>query len=447
MRQKCCRSRSRSLRHYVLPAVMLAMLFTLAGCKAERLIHADPPARYGIHEGSPALSHDGRTLVWFHREDEKAFLCVLKSPWDKPPQQIEVHDSGAFGHIDPVQLSGDGRHAFVNGQHVEILEGEPVARGTLPGVISYFGVAPSFDGSRVAAPSDAKDGGLKLLSREGAHYVKAGMFTPPGNRQPAMWPRISGDGKLVVYELGDDLYEAALRDGVWKKRAVAFGLKITMTPLAMSADGQTLLLRGFKRNAERTAENLYLSSRDARGRWQKPKLLLDNARHSVYNCSMSPDAQTVVWVNYTRDGQGDITRTRLQFMRRQGDGWTEPSTILDIAGGVQFMNIALSNADVLAYAVADRSKPPGSCTIFLRPDLKPETQAVNINQRMGSLPEKVQQAGTGVRGTGGTGVRNLFALTARWLLGGERGRCPHPCLYAVTASECRSANGREVHAA
>lgn len=345
----------------------------------------NPPSelpRRGTHEGSPALSHDGRTLAWFHREDEKAFLCVVTSPWGKAPQKIEVRNSAVRNYIDPVQLSGDGHHAFVNGQYVEILEGVPVLRGVLPGKISYFGVAPSFDGSKVAAPIDGKDGELRLLSRDGNRYVEGGILIPGRNGQPVRGPLINGDGNLVVAALGDSLHEAVFDGDTWKEGAVAFDLKIETTPLAMSADGRTLLLQGFKHDHGRTAENIYLSSRDVRNRWQQPKLLLNNAGHTVYNCSMSPDAKTIVWVHYTRDDKGSITRTELQFMRRQEDGWTEASTILDKDGYVQFMSIALSNNDVLAYALADRSKPPGSCTVFLRPDLKPETRAININERV-----------------------------------------------------------------
>jgi len=53
------------------------------GIRAENKDAARPaglasyPPRRGMHEGPPCLSHDGRTLAWFHREDEKAYLCVL----------------------------------------------------------------------------------------------------------------------------------------------------------------------------------------------------------------------------------------------------------------------------------------------------------------------------------------------------------------------------------
>jgi hypothetical protein len=59
--------------------------------------------------------------------------------------------------------------------------------------------------------------------------------------------------------------------------------------------------------------------------------------------------------------------------------------MFDRKGYVQFLGVALSNADVLAYVLADRSKPPGSGNVFLRPDLKPDTQPININRRVASV--------------------------------------------------------------
>jgi hypothetical protein len=339
------------------------------------------------------MSHDGRTLVWFHRENAKAFLCVMTAPWDKPPRKVAVPSSLVHNHVDPVRLSGDGCHAFVNGQHVEIVDGVPASRGRLPGPISYFGGAPNFDGSKVAAPLDSKVGGMKLLLRKGDRYVESTTLTPAGSRRAVMRSWISADGNRVVYTQDWGLRESAFVDGVWKRRSLALDPKLDMMPRSMSADGRTLLLQGIRRNRGRTAENIYLSSRNAQGRWPKPTLFLDSTGHTVYNCTMSPDANTVVWVHYTRDGKGGITRTESRFIRRRGDGWTNPSTFFDRKGFVQFMTIALSNADIVAYALADRSKPPGSCNVFLRPDLKPQTHPISINQRMVSKGKKTEGEG------------------------------------------------------
>lgn len=110
------------------------------------------------------------------------------------------------------------------------------------------------------------------------------------------------------------------------------------------------------------------------------ELLLDNSRHTVYTCRMSPNAKTVIWVHYTRDNKGEITRTELKFIRRQGDGWSKPATVLGREGCTQFMSITLANNDVLAYSLP--AKAPSARAVFLRPDLKPGTRTVNINKRM-----------------------------------------------------------------
>lgn len=218
---------------------------------------SNPPLR-GMHEGPPCLSHDGRTLAWFHREDEKAYLCVLKSPWDKPPRKVAMRNSQDEGYrlTDCVQLSGDGRHAFVNGQHVEIVDGKPIVRGVLPGSISPFGVAASFDGSQLAALIGGRGKGVRLLSRTGARYVQGVILTPPKSPHPARNQLISADGKVMVCELGINPHQAVLGKTGWRKGAITHKRKIGMIPLALSSDGQTLLLQGVRLNPGRTVENI-----------------------------------------------------------------------------------------------------------------------------------------------------------------------------------------------
>jgi hypothetical protein len=368
--------------------MIAASLAVQAGCSFRQRAEfpPDPPSVGGIHDGSPALSHDGRTLAWFHREDEKAFLCVLTFPWDRPPRKVEVP---AVPHkaVDFVQLSGDGRHAFVNGLHVEIVDGAPAACDRLPEPVGPFGVATSFDGSKVATHIEGDKGGLKFISREGGRYTDGPMVIPRRDRRLLGSPLMSGDGNLVEC-CGSDfsLCQAGFRDGDWDVRTLTFEREIGMSPLALSADGRNLLLAGINHNPGRTVEHIYLSSRDTRGRWQEPQRLLGL---SAYMCTMSSDANTIAWAHYTRDAKGHITRTELKFIRRKGDGWTEPTTVFDRKRFTQFMTIALSNSDTIAYALADAAKPPGSCAVFLRPDLKPETQPININERVGSGVNRV----------------------------------------------------------
>ena len=340
--------------------------------------------RMGVHDGSPCLSHDGKTLVWFHREAEQAYLCVLTFPWHGAPQKVEVRNAlRVRNYTDPIQLSGDGCQALVTGQHVEIVDGKPMVRGRLPELVSYFGAAVSFDGSAVVT---SIEGGrrVRLFSCEEGRYVKGAALTPTNSRQPVRNWLISGDGKVVMYEQGDTLWQARSGGTTWQMGPIPPERPIGMTPRSLSADGRMLLARGITLARGRKAASIYLWSRDGSGKWQEPKLVLDNQRHAVYNCRMSADARTVLWVHYTRDNNSRITRTELKFIRQQGDGWSEPTTVLKQEGHIQFGDISLADNDVLAYTLT--TKVPSSYTVFLRPDLKPGTQAININERMRGSP-------------------------------------------------------------
>ena len=311
---------------------------------------------------SPRLSADGKVLVWVRARDGNASLCVSPAPFGRPPAALPL--GPALDPLPRVCLSLDGRHVFWKAKgavwHCVLDDARPGRPEKLSVKAGPFGLQTNADGSVLAMLLDGPNSPRRSPSwravstavRTTAGWTQDKPLTPTREGQLAWGLRLDGVGRYLVFDLGGPKQAVRGADG-WV--ASALRLKgFNVRPSALSADGRLLLLRGRKhdeRPARPELKNLshVWLARRVDGRWQTPELVLRDRQINFYNETLSPNGRWLMWVEFDRDEKMGILKTRLRLMRREAKGWTEPKTLVEQKGFLQFWNTALADDGTAAW--------------------------------------------------------------------------------------------------
>ena len=191
-----------------------------------------------------------------------------------------------------------------------------------------------------------------MAVRTTAGWTQDKPLAPTREGQLAWSLRLDGVGRYLVFDLGGPKQAVRGADG-WVASELRFK-GFNVRPSALSADGRLLLLRGRKhdeRPARPELENLshVWLARRVDGRWQTPELVLRDRQINYYNETLSPNGRWLMWVEYDRDEKMGILRTRLRLMRREAEGWTDPKTLVEQEGFLQFWHTALADDGTAAW--------------------------------------------------------------------------------------------------
>jgi len=348
-------------------AVLLCSPLMLA--LAAQPVSVDRSIRHPV-DMSPRLSADGKVLVWVRARDGKAKLCVSPAPFDAPPAGLPL--GPAMAPLPPVGLSLDGRHVFwqMKGSvwHCVLKDARPATPERLPVKAGPFGLQTNGDGSVLAVlldgpPSPRRSPSWRAVSvavRTRGGWRQGEPITSTRQGQLARSLCLDGSGRYLVFDRGGLKQGTRGAEGwtVCELRIKGFHVRIS----ALSADGCLMLLRGRKHHEQRERPKLaHLShvwlSRRVDGRWQTPELVLRDRQINYYNETMSPNGRGLMWVEFDRDERSTILKTRLRLMRRDAEGWTEPQTLVEQKGFLQFRSTALANDGTAAWStVAGNTK-------------------------------------------------------------------------------------------
>ncbi len=146
---------------------------------------------------------------------------------------------------------------------------------------------------------------------------------------------ITPDGKFLVFTKCDsrkdgygscDIYFSEVKNGRWTP-ATNIGSPINSrdweTQPSLSADGQSLYFAS-RRSSGLGKSDIYLSKRNAGGKWSRPKLLSDkiNTKGDDQSPFIHPDGQTLYFMSNGHPGMGGFD---LFYARKQPDGtWGDP---------------------------------------------------------------------------------------------------------------------------
>jgi hypothetical protein len=330
------------------------------------------------------LSADGQVLVWVRVRELKVSLCALAAPFTGARNELPL--GPAFSPLPSVCLSLDGRHVFwdKDGQvwHASLEKTRFGQPSKLPVKAGMFGLQTNADGGVLTVLIDGPNTptiapsyrALVTAIRTGDGWTQQSPLTPFEHGKLASGTLLDGPGRYLVFTLDGPKQAVRGQDG-WKIAPLKFP-GYNVTPAALSADGRVMLLRG-RRADEQPArpEIINLShvwlSRRAGDQWHAPELVLRDRGANYYNVAMSPDGRWLMWVEFDRDQAGKTVRTRLRQMCREGQGWTEPKTLVDREDFLQFWNTCVADDGTAAWTtIAGQPwkgyvRAAGGATIYL----------------------------------------------------------------------------------
>ena len=179
---------------------------------------------------------------------------------------------------------------------------------------------------------------------------------------------ITPDGKFLVFAKCDnegrrdgygscDIYFSEVKNGRWTP-AANIGSPINSrdweSQPSLSADGQTLYFASI-RSSGKGNEDIYISQRNAEGKWSRPKLLSDkiNTKGRDQSPFIHPDGQTLYFMSDGHPGMGGLD---LFYSRKQPDGsWGEPVNLgYPINTEAEESTMVVSLDGKTAYYASDR---------------------------------------------------------------------------------------------
>jgi hypothetical protein len=289
-------------------------------------------------------------------------LCALAAPFTGARGELFL--GPAREPLPTVRLSGDGRHAFWNKDgriwHASldtVRFGQPAM---LPVEAGLFGLQCNADGSVLSMLIDGPNSPTLIPSyravvtahRTGGRWTQQPPLTALEHGKLAKGTLLDGPGRYLVFTL-DGSKQAVRTQRGWKVLPLEFP-GYDVSPAALSADGQVMLLRGRKADEQPARpeivnlSHVWLSRRSG-DQWQTPELVLRDREVNYYQEAMSPDARWLTWVEYDRDRQMGIVRTRLRLMCHERQGWSEPETVVDQEGFLQFWNTCVADNGTVAW--------------------------------------------------------------------------------------------------
>lgn len=177
---------------------------------------------------------------------------------------------------------------------------------------------------------------------------------------------ITPDGKFLVFTKCDsrkdgygscDIYFSEVKNGRWTA-AANIGAPINSrdweSQPSLSADGQTLYFASRRRTGLGKSD-IWLSNRNAEGKWSHPKLLSDkiNTKGDDQSPFIHPDGQTLYFMSNGHPGMGGFD---LYYSRKQSDGtWGDPINLgYPINTEAEESTLVISLDGKTAYYSSDR---------------------------------------------------------------------------------------------
>jgi len=217
---------------------------------------------------------------------------------------------------------------------------------------------------------------------------------------------ITPDGKFLVFTKCDnegrrdgygscDIYFSEVKNGRWTA-AANIGSPINSrdweSQPSLSADGQTIYFASIRSNGV-GKEDIYISQRNAQGKWSRPKLLSDkiNTKGKDQSPFIHPDGQTLYFMSDGHPGMGGLD---LFYSRKQPDGnWGEPVNLgYPINTEAEESTLVVSLDGKTAYYASDRILSENNTT-------QKEKKATGLDlYSFGLYPEARPQPVTYVRG-------------------------------------------------
>jgi len=181
---------------------------------------------------------------------------------------------------------------------------------------------------------------------------------------------VSADGKFLVFTKCDnrkdgygscDIYFSEKRNGRWTT-AANIGSPINSrdweSQPSLSADGKSIYFAS-KRSTGLGKNDLYLSQRDATGKWSKPQILSDiiNTPGDDQSPFIHADGQTLYFMSNGHPGMGGFD---LFYSRKQPDGsWGKPTNLgYPINTPADESTLVISLDGITAYYASDRDLFP-----------------------------------------------------------------------------------------
>jgi hypothetical protein len=330
------------------------------------------------------VSANGRALAWVRVRELKLSLCALTAPFTGASSELPL---GSATHpLPPLALSLDGRHVFWSREgdvwHAALDDARFGQPTKLPVKAGQFGLRTNANGSVLFTLVDGPNTptispsyrALITANRTDGGWAEQPPLTPMEHGKLAWGTLLDGEGRFLVFTF--EGHKQAVRDqDNWSISPLEFP-GYNVSPAALSADGRLLLLRGRKADEQPSRpEIVNLShvwwSRRTKDGWQTPEMILRDREVNYYNEAMSPGGRWLLWGEYDRDQPMKIVRTRLRLMCREGHGWTEPQTVVDREGYLQFWNTCVADDGTAAWTtIAGQSwkgyvRAPGGTTICL----------------------------------------------------------------------------------
>jgi hypothetical protein len=324
-------------------------------------VTVDPFVRHPVDQ-TLRLSADGQTLVWVRVRKSKVSLCALAAPFTAARGELFL--GPAIAPLPTVRLSFDGRHAFWNKDGQVWHASQKTSRFGQPAILPVkagrFGFQCNADGSVLSmlidGPSTATISpsyrAVAIANRTDGGWIQPPPLTSLEHGKLADGTLLDGLGRYLIFKCDGHKQAVRSQEG-WKISPLEFP-GYNVSPAALSVDGQVMLLRGRKSDERpdrpeiANLSHVWLSRR-TKDRWQRPELVLRDREVNYYKEAMSPDGRWLTWVEYDRDQQMKIVRTRLRLMFRERKGWTKPKTVVDQKGFWQFWNTCIANNGTVAW--------------------------------------------------------------------------------------------------
>ncbi len=306
--------------------------------------YGTPAPTRGVNDEAPAISDDGRTVIWYHQARYDTRLCVATAPFEKPADTIKVDvlPWKAFGAV----LSGNGQHVFWGGEvmHVQIVNGKFTAPERLPQVLAgSFGLCASSDGSRLAMLIDGPCTSNLCPSwravatawLEDGAWRQSSCLTPTNTGSLAGALCMEPNGRVIFF--GEDVYsekgkqvEAVLENGTWTKTFIPME-GIQGRVCGASDRGLSVLVQKESQAAVGARKLFdYYVVRWANGTWRQAESLVQGVSYSLAEFSMSSSGDTLVLKSLVLAAESNtVTNTEFRACQFRNGVWTSPRKIFE----------------------------------------------------------------------------------------------------------------------
>lgn len=298
---------SRAMKHFLLAGIALAA--AVAPAHARDLTIEDVATLSRV--GAPAVSPDGRWLVWQQRETDLAanrgrydlWRLDLKSKGARPEKLVaeaDVNETSPTFAPDGTLFFQSDKGGEDSVQSVAITGGAPRLRFSAPGGFSGFKLSP--DGTRLLLWADRKPGAPTIepaMEKKSANAGSARVYDKLFVRHWDTWA--NGDrSQLFVAPLdgqGPAVPIARTLDGDTPSKPFGGGEE-----LSWSADGKTVYFALREAGQiEATSTNLDIFAAPADGSAAPVNLTPDNDGTDTLP-TVSPDGKWLAWVAMARAG-------------------------------------------------------------------------------------------------------------------------------------------------